>query len=82
MKLNGVRIAVLVLALVIAIFHAFYVRAIFFSLVIGGYFLVAAMLFLIGGLAGSLSSGRLFRTALDILRQVQISTSHWVDCWI
>jgi hypothetical protein len=47
MKLNGVRIAVLILALIIAIFHAFYVRAILFSLMIGGYFLVAAMLCLI-----------------------------------
>jgi hypothetical protein len=63
MKFNGLRAAILVLGIVLAVAHYFYVRAIFFSVAIGGYFLVSTILFFLGAATGSLASGKVFRAA-------------------
>jgi hypothetical protein len=62
MEKSGLRIAVLVVALIDAIFHAILVQFIAYSLVNGLYFLVTAILFAAGGFA-VMSSGKLFRPA-------------------
>jgi len=62
MDKKGLRIAVLVLALVNALFHAILVQFIVYSLVNGLYFLITAILFAAGGFA-VLTSGRLFKPA-------------------
>ena len=63
MEKSALRIAILVVALVNAIFHAILVQFIAYSLVNGLYFLVTAILFAIGAFA-VLSSGRLFKPAI------------------
>jgi len=73
--LTGVRIVVLIVALVLAIAHSLYARIISRALPLGAYFLVATLLFLIGGLAGSLASGRLFR-----ISNVGLMLLSLVDC--
>jgi hypothetical protein len=62
-NLRGLRGAVLVAALLIAFAHSLYVRAIFFLFTVGAYFLVATVLYVLGGLAASLARGRLFKIA-------------------
>ena len=63
MEKYALRLAILVVALVNAIFHAILVQFIAFSLVNGLYFLVTAILFATGAFA-VLSSGRLFKPAI------------------
>lgn len=63
MDLRRWRVAVLVVALLIAFAHSLYIRIIFRVIPVGVYFLVAAILFAFGGLVASLSSGKLFRSA-------------------
>jgi len=63
MEKSALRIAILVVALVNAIFHAILVQFIAYSLVNGLYFLVTAILFAIGAFA-VLSSGKLFKPAI------------------
>ena len=60
MDKSGLRIAVLIVALVNAIFHAILVQFITYSFSTGLYFLVTAILFAAGAFA-ALSSGRLFK---------------------
>ena len=62
MKVPPVKIAILVVALIVAISHAFYVQYISDSFSIGGYFLLATILFAAGGFA-ALTSGKLFKPA-------------------
>jgi len=62
MKVPPVKIAILVVALIVAISHAFYVQYISDSFSIGGYFLMATILFAAGGFA-ALTSGKLFKPA-------------------
>ena len=63
MEKSTVRIAILVVALINAVFHAILVQFIAYSLVNGLYFLVTAILFAAGGFA-VLSSGKLFKPAV------------------
>jgi len=63
MRVSTLQIGILVLALVDAISHAFYVQFIVDSLSIGGYFLVSTILFAAGGFA-ALTSGKLFKPAV------------------
>lgn len=63
MHVSSVKVAILVVALFVAISHAFYVQYISDSFSIGGYFLVATILFAAGGLA-SLTQGKLFKPAV------------------
>ncbi len=63
MKFSAINVTILVVALVDAISHAFYVQFISFSLSIGGYFLVATILFAVGGIA-ALTTGKLFKPAV------------------
>lgn len=60
MQISPVRVAILVVALFVAISHAFYVQYIAESFSIGGYFLVATILFAAGGFV-VLTSGKLFK---------------------
>jgi len=60
---SAVRILVLVVALIDAVFHAILVQFIAYSLVNGLYFLVTAILFAAGGFA-VLTSGKLFKPAV------------------
>jgi hypothetical protein len=62
MQKSGLRIAILVVALLDAVFHAILVQFIQYSLVNGLYFLVTAILFGAGAFA-VLSSGKLFKPA-------------------
>lgn len=62
MQKSGLRIAILVVALLDAVFHAILVQFIQYSLVNGLYFLVTAILFAAGAFA-VLSSGKLFKPA-------------------
>jgi len=57
------RTAILLVALINAVFHAILVQFIVYSFSIGLYFLVTAILFGVGGLA-VLSSGKLFKPAI------------------
>ena len=57
------RIAVMVIALINAIFHGILVQFIQYSLVDGLYFLITAVLFAVGGFA-ALSSGKLSKLAV------------------
>ena len=63
MEKSALRIAILVVALVNAIFHAILVQFIAYSLINGLYFLVTAILFAIGAFA-VLSSGKLFKATI------------------
>ena len=63
MQVSPVKFAILVIALLVAISHAFYVQYISDSVSIGGYFLVATILFAAGGFA-ALTSGKLFKPAV------------------
>jgi hypothetical protein len=63
MQVSPVKVAILVVALFVAISHAFYVQYISDSFSIGGYFLVATILFVAGGFA-VLTSGNLFKPAV------------------
>jgi len=63
MKVSAVKVAILVVALFVAIAHAFYVQYISDSFSIGGYFLLATILFAAGGFA-ALTSGKLFKPAV------------------
>jgi len=60
MQKSSLKIAILIVGLIVAVFHAILVQFIVYSLSIGGYFLVAAVIFAACSLA-VLSSGRLFR---------------------
>jgi len=60
---STLRILVLLVALINAVFHAILVQFIVYSLSNGLYFLVTAILFAVGGLA-ALSSGKLFKPAI------------------
>jgi hypothetical protein len=60
---SGLRIGILLVALVDAIFHGILVQFIAYSLVNGLYFLFTAILFAVGGFA-VLTSGRLFKPAV------------------
>jgi len=62
MEKSVLRIAVLVVALINAVFHAILVQFIAYSLVNGLYFLVTAILFAAGGLA-VMTSGKFFKPA-------------------
>jgi len=68
------KIAVFGVAVIVALLHAPYVRAIFFSTTVGGYFLVATILFAIGAFA-TLTSGRLLKLAFSGLLALSI-----IDC--
>jgi hypothetical protein len=63
MEKAGLRIAVLVIAVINAIFHGILVQFIQYSLVNGLYFLVTALLFAAGGIA-ALSTGKLSKLAI------------------
>ncbi len=63
MEKSGYRFAILIVALINAIFHAILVQFIVYSFSTGLYFLVTAILFAAGGFA-ALSSGKLFKPAL------------------
>ena len=63
MKVSSAKIAILVIALFVAISHAFYVEYISDSFSIGGYFLVTTILFAAGAFA-ALTSGKLFKPAV------------------
>ena len=63
MEKAGLRVAVLLVALINAVFHAILVQFIAYSLVNGLYFLVTAILFAAGGFA-VLSSGKLFKPSV------------------
>jgi hypothetical protein len=63
MEKSGYRFAVLIVALINAIFHAILVQFIVYSFSTGLYFLVTAILFGAGGFA-ALSSGKLFKLAV------------------
>jgi hypothetical protein len=63
MRVSVVQVVILVIALFLAISHAFYVQFISYSLSIGGYFLVATILFAAGGFA-ALTSSKLFKPAV------------------
>jgi len=63
MEKSGLRIAVMVIALINAIFHGILVQFIQYSLVDGLYFLITAVLFAVGGFA-ALSSGKLSKLAV------------------
>jgi hypothetical protein len=60
---SGLKILILIVALIVAAFHALLVQFIAYSLSIGGYFLVATILFAAGAFA-TLSSGKLLKPAL------------------
>ena len=62
MEKSALRIGVLVVALINAVFHAILVQFIVYSLVNGLYFLVTTILFAAGGLA-VMSSGKLSKPA-------------------
>jgi len=70
----GLKIAVLVVGLIVAVMHVFYVRSIFISSMVGGYFLVATVLFAVGAIA-SVTSGRIRKVALYGLLALSI-----IDC--
>ena len=63
MEKSVLRIAVLIVAIINAIFHGILVQFIQYSLVNGLYFLITAVLFAAGGFA-ALSSGRLSKLAI------------------
>jgi hypothetical protein len=63
MEKSGLRIGVLVIAIIDAIFHGILVQFIQYSLVNGLYFLVTAILFAVGGVA-ALTSGKLAKLAI------------------
>ena len=63
MEKAGLKIAVLVFAIVDAIFHGILVQFIQYSLVNGLYFLITAILFAVGGIA-TLASDRLSKIAV------------------
>jgi len=63
MQVSPVKVVTLLVALFVAISHAFYVQYISDSFSIGGYFLVATILFAAGGFA-VLTSGKLFKPAV------------------
>jgi hypothetical protein len=63
MARSGLQIAVFVVALIVAIFHALLVQFIVYSVSIGGYFLVTTILFAAGAFA-ALTSGKLLKPAL------------------
>jgi len=63
MRKSPVAIAVLVIALINAVFHGILVQFIQYSLVNGLYFLITAILFAVGGFA-VLSTGKLFKPAV------------------
>jgi hypothetical protein len=63
MEKSSLRIVILVVALIDAVFHAILVQFIAYSLVNGLYFLVTAILFAAGGFA-VLSSGKLFKPSV------------------
>lgn len=63
MRVSALQVGVFVIALVLAISHAFYVQFISASLSIGGYFLVSTILFAAGAFA-ALTSGKLFKPAV------------------
>ena len=73
-RMRGVKIAIFVVALVVSFLHAPWVRSIFFSATIGGYFLAATILFAIGAFA-ALTSGKLARVAVSGLLALSI-----IDC--
>jgi hypothetical protein len=63
MRVSALQVGIFVIALFLAISHAFYVQFISYSLSIGGYFLVSTILFAAGGFA-ALTSGKLFKPAV------------------
>ena len=63
MEKSVLRIVILLVALINAVFHAILVQFIVYSLANGLYFLVTAVLFASGGFA-ALSSGKLFKPAV------------------
>jgi hypothetical protein len=63
MEKSGYSFAILIVALINAIFHAILVQFIVYSFSTGLYFLVTAILFGAGGFA-ALSSGKLFKPAI------------------
>ncbi len=63
MRFSALQVGIFVVALVLAISHAFYVQFISGSLSIGGYFLVSTILFAAGAFA-ALTSGKLFKPAV------------------
>ncbi len=63
MRFSALQVGIFVVALVLAISHAFYVQFISGSLSIGGYFLVSTILLAAGAFA-ALTSGKLFKPAV------------------
>jgi len=63
MEKSGLRICVLVIAIINAIFHGILVQFIQYSFINGLYFLVTAILFAVGGIA-ALASGKLSKLAI------------------
>jgi hypothetical protein len=72
--IGAMRLSVFAVAFVVGLMHTFYVRTIYFSLTVGGYFLTATILFIIGAFA-CLISGRLSRLAVPGLFALSI-----IDC--
>jgi hypothetical protein len=63
MERSGLKVAILLVALIDAIFHGILVQFIAYSVVNGLYFLVSAILFAAGGFA-ALTAGKLFKPAV------------------
>jgi len=59
---RGRKIAVFVVALIVGLMHAFYVRSIFVASPVAAYFLVATILFIVGAFA-ALTPGALGKVA-------------------
>ena len=73
-RTSGQKIAIFVVALVVALLHTFYVRSIFSFPTVGGYFLIATILFAIGAFA-SLTSGKLAKRGVTGLFALSM-----IDC--
>jgi len=57
------RYAILIMSVLVALGHTDWIRIIFRSPMIGGYFLISTMLFLVGGILTWRTSGKWFRFA-------------------
>jgi len=60
---RALRYAILIVSILIALGHTWWVQIIFRSMMIGGYFLIATILFLVGGVFAWRTSGAWFRFA-------------------
>ena|SRR5271167_5106853 len=60
---RALRYAILIMSTLIALGHSWWAQIIFRSMMIGGYFLIATILFLVGGVLAWRTSGAWFRFA-------------------